>query len=107
MLGGNTLRSFRTVLLLSALLLSAGTARADCCRVVKVDEEVPTSAVRVCTNDGAAGCGALLYEGPLALGSAEEVCPTTETVVYQEWDDALLEYGPPVVAVCGGDDVEL
>jgi|GEM_PF-7110323 len=82
-------------------------ARAGCCRVVKVDAETATERVRVCADGGGGVCGGVLYEGPLPLGSAREVCTDLPTLVYEEWDAIRAAYGPPTIAVCDGGDVEL
>ena len=87
--------------------LVAGQARAGCCRVVKVDPETPAVSVRACEPDSSGGCGSVLFEGPLALGGEAAVCSATDTIVYQEWDELLAAFAPPVEAICEGGDVEI
>lgn len=101
------MRALWLVIPISCLVLAGSAAGEQCCRLLKIDEEVPVSSLLVCENDGASGCGAVLFQGSLALGEAQEVCTQSDTLVYQEWDDELGSYGPPVVAVCDGADVEL
>jgi hypothetical protein len=87
--------------------LAASEVHAGCCRVKRVDASTTTGTVRVCEPDGKGGCGAVLFEGPLALGDAQHVCVTGQTVVYQEYDTTLNAYAPSTQAVCDGADVEL
>lgn len=89
------------------VLVAAGQARAGCCRVIKVDSETAAVTVRACEPDGAGACGNVLFEGPLALGEEASVCSATDTIVYQEWDELLAAFAPPVEAVCEGGDVEI
>jgi len=102
-------RSFALLLLLwGVAALAALPARAACCRVVKVDAEVPTLDLRVCEPDASGGCGSVLFSGPLALGASAEVCTDAGVVVYEEWDPSLAAFGPATTAVCDdGGDVEL
>jgi hypothetical protein len=88
-------------------LLVSSAARAECCRVVKVDSETPDSTVRVCEVGPDRSCGALLYTGTLSLGASQNVCAEGSTIVYQELDPALGTYRDPVEAQCNGADVEL
>ena len=89
------------------VLVASGQARAGCCSLVKVDSETPTVTVRACEPDGSGACGNVLFEGALALGEEAPVCSATDTIVYQEWDDILAAFAPPVEAVCEGGDVEI
>jgi hypothetical protein len=96
------------VVLFAALLVSSAPARAACCRVVKIDAEVPTQNLRVCEPDAAGRCGSVLFSGPLALGASADVCTEAGIVVYEEWDPSLAAFGPATTAVCeDGGDVEL
>jgi hypothetical protein len=89
------------------VLVAAGQARAGCCRLVKVDSETPAVAVRACESDSSGACGNVLFEGVLALGEEAPLCSATDTIVYQEWDELLAAFAPPVEAVCEGGDVEI
>lgn len=99
----------RVLAVLACLIVTllALEARAGCCRVIKVDSEMPPVQVRVCEPQGSGECGNLLFQGTLALGEFENVCSAAPTVVYEEWDDVLAGFGPPTVAICDGGDVEL
>lgn len=100
-----TLR-FSLPLVLVALEVGAPTTtRAGCCDVRKVDDDVLAISLRVCEPAGAHACGAMLFEGPLSFGQSQHVCTTGETILYQE--DTGGGLGPPVEAVCSGDDVEI
>ena len=109
MLATRCWRSFALLLLpWGVAALAALPARTDCCRVVKVDAEVPTLDLRVCEPDASGGCGSALFSGPLALGASAEVCTDAGVVVYEEWDPSLAAFGPATTAVCeDGGDVEL
>jgi len=72
-----------------------------------VDSETPAVTVRACEPDGSGACGTVLFEGPLALGEEAPLCSATDTIVYQEWDELLAAFAPPVEAVCEGGDVEI
>lgn len=97
----------RTLLLTIGVLLLAWPAAGDCCRVIKLDPETPPGAVRACEPGAQGSCGAVLFEETLALGESREVCVPADTLVYQEWDPELADFGAPVEAVCQGGDVEL
>lgn len=99
----------RTVAMLAVLaaLLTAVPASADCCRLVKVDDGIPSSQIRACEPDAAAECGELLFAGTLAVGESQEICVGARILVYEEYDAALAAYQPPVEAVCDANDVEL
>jgi hypothetical protein len=96
-----------TLLSVLALVAISSRASAECCRVIKTDNESPPSNVRICEPAPAQSCGAELFAGTLALGQSHEVCATGDTLVYQELDPATGAYGDPVVARCDGSDVEL
>ena len=89
------------------VLFVGGQARAGCCRLVKVDSEAPAVTVRACEPDGSGACGNVLFEGSLALGDEASVCRATDTIVYQEWDELLAAFAPPVEAICERGDVEI
>jgi hypothetical protein len=92
------------VSLFATLFTSA--ARAGCCQLVRVDPpENPM--VRVCENDGAGGCGTVLFEGDLTANASQPVCTEGPTLVYQEWETASASFSAPVVARCEDADVEL
>ena len=97
----------RTLLLTIATLLVASPAAGDCCRIIKLDAETPEGVVRACEPAEQGACGAVLFEQTLALGESREVCVAGDTVVYQEYDPELADFGAPVEAVCRGGDVEL
>lgn len=97
----------RTLLLTIGVLLLAWPAAGDCCRIIKLDTETPPGAVRACEAADQGSCGAVLFEETLALGESREVCVAGDTVVYQEYDPELADFGPPVEALCQGGDVEL
>lgn len=95
-------------LALCGTALAPSLARAGCCRVVKIDAELPTLDLRVCAPGAAGGCASVLFAGPLPLGASANVCVEGDAVVYEEWDPALGAFGPFVTAVCqDGGDVEL
>ena len=107
---GRMLRSSvkTAVVLCGVLLVSSASARAACCRLVKIDAEIPTQSLRVCEPNASGGCGSVLFSGPLALGASAEVCTDAGIVVYEEWDPALAAFGPTTIAVCeDGGDIEL
>lgn len=99
------MRSLALVLLLS--LFATQPARAGCCDVVKLDPELAPMTVRVCEAGPGSACGAVLFEGDLALGDEAHVCTAGETVLYQERPLSGGEFGPPVTAICDGADVEI
>ena len=102
------MRWLSAITLTCAVVLAALGARADCCRLIKVDAELPPVTLRACEIDASGGCGTVLFLGTLALGESREVCTNDPTILYQEYDDALAEFGPPIRAVCEtGVDVEL
>jgi len=88
-------------------LCAASAAEAGCCWLVKVDSEIPMSTVRACSDDGEGNCGSEIFSGSLSFGESVQVCTTSETLVYQEWDDEQGGFGPPISAVCDGGEVEL
>jgi len=94
-------------LVVAGTFVSVEVAQAECCRLVKVDSEIPTSTVRACTVDDAGGCASEIFTGTLSFGDSHEVCSTSNLLVYQEWDDELGGFGPPISAVCDGGEVEL
>jgi hypothetical protein len=96
----------RSNIALALLLAVPDAASAACCVLAKIDGEFVPASVRVCT-DGGGACASVLYEGPLPLGTAREVCTEGTTVVYQEWDASLAGLGPVTTAVCDGGAVEL
>lgn len=91
----------------SALLFAGHAAWAGCCDVLKVDPEIPTSTIRVCSPDAAGGCGDVLFAGSLSVGESQNVCVAGGEIVYQEWDADSSDFGPPVNAVCEGQPVEI
>lgn len=90
-----------------ALFAVPATASADCCRIVKVDAEIPSTQVRVCEPDATGGCGSVLLLRSFGVGESETVCSQTDAIVYSEFDAAIGAFGPFVGAVCAGGDVEL
>lgn len=103
------MRAARTTLgVISALAVSllSPAAHAGCCQLVRIDPPAST-ALRVCEDDGTGHCGAVLFEGDLALDASQAVCSDDPTIVYQEWDTANASFDAPVVARCDGNDVEI
>jgi hypothetical protein len=88
-------------------VFAAQAASAECCRLLKVDAETPPSQLRACEPDLAGECGALLFVGTLALGEEQAICASSDEIVYQEFDEALAAFQPPVRAICDDNDVEL
>ena len=90
-----------------AVVLLAEGARAQCCRIVKIDAETPPAIVRVCEVGPQRSCGAVLFYGTFELGTDRNVCAAGSTIVYQELDPVGGVFGPSVEARCDGGDVEL
>ena len=89
------------------LVMAASQARAGCGDVARVDAEALAVPVRVCEPDANGACGDILFVGALALGESQHVCSASETIVYQEWDDAVADFLAPITALCDGGVVEL
>lgn len=96
-----------SLVLALAVALSASVASAECCRLVKVDDATPASQLRACEPDADGECGGLVFAGTLAVGESQTICASTDRIVYEEYDEALGGFQPPVEAVCDGGDVEL
>ena len=97
----------RIVLLAIGALLLASPAAGDCCRLVKLDDGTSAVTVRACEPGSPGACEAMLFEQTLAVGGSREVCVSGDTLMYQEYDPALADFGAPVEALCQGGDVEL
>jgi hypothetical protein len=89
-----------------AALSVADSAQAGCCTLRKLDETFPTVTVRACEPSAAGACASVLFEGPLSLGGAQNVCSAQPTLIYQEAAPGQ-PLGPFVEAVCNGADVEI
>ena len=90
-----------------AVPLLSSSARADCCRVVRI-APADNAWVRACEPDVAGACGLVLAEQELTPEGSVWVCTAGETIVYQEIDPTTGSYAAPVGALCDGDlDVEL
>lgn len=106
---GVAMRGFTSVTIFVGLvgLLLVPVASSACCRLVKIDDEMSSSQILACEPDASGGCGELIFAGTLAIGEEQVVCASTGRIVYQEYDEALADYQPPVEAVCDDNDVEL
>lgn len=93
--------------MVAGVVVWAGTAYADCCRLRKLPTE-PSARVQACEPNESEECGAVLWESDVAPGEERDACPTGDRVVYREWDAEAGAFGPSTMALCGPEqDVEL
>jgi hypothetical protein len=88
-------------------LAVAPDAWAGCCRLVKIDDSTPVVPVRACESGAGDACTTPSFEQTLEIGAYHDVCVSTESLVYQEWDPQAAAFSPGIEAACDGGDVEI
>ena len=94
------------VLFCLGIFFAAEEAVAGCCGLIKVDPESTSAHVRACDPDSSGVCDVILFEGTLLLGEDASVCSVSDTIIYEEFDEAIGVFGPPISARCDGDEIE-